>query len=628
MNRPAYRTWLAIFATFAVLAPNASAEDVPTRDQIADAYKWDLTTMYPNIAAWEADFERAEGLVKAIAGQQDVGFQVPATLLATLELREDTRWLVDKLVVYSHQLSDEDTRNNTALALKNRATALHVAFSEATAWIEPTLLEVPTATLRQWYRENDQLGIYAHYLENLIRQKPHTLSPREEELLAMTGGLGSSPSDTFNVLANGELQWKTTLDEDGREVPLSFARYSKFIRSPQRNVRQAAFEGFTGTLDQYRNTFAATLGGAIQGNILHARARGFDTPLASTMFPDNLPVAVYDNLVATINRNLPLLHRWAALRKEVTGVDKLHMYDLYQPLITGEQQDIDYDESVRWILEALEPLGPEYMRVANHGFSSRWIDVYETQGKRAGGYSWGSYDTQPYILINYNGTLRDVSVTAHEIGHSIHSYLTHENQPKIYGDYSGFVAEVAAIFNEILLEHYLLERAETTDDKLRLLNEQIDNLRGTVFRQVMFAEFEYAANDTALRGAAITADGLCKLYLDTFHKYWGPQLERDEIHGIYWACIPHFYMNHYVYRYATSYCAAVALAEKVIAGEPGAREAYLTFLKAGSSDYPIDVLKTAGVDMTTPAPVDATMRRFEKLVNEFERLLPQARAAR
>jgi oligoendopeptidase F len=613
------------FLTFApvmlvVLASTARAADVPTRDEIADQYKWDLSRIYADVDAWEADFARAEREIAALAERKTDAFESADELLATLKLRDEVRWLVDKLVVYSHQLSDQDTRIAAHLALKNRAVGLMVAYGEATAWLEPTLQQLDPAQLRAWYAASAPLQRYEHYLGNILRQKDHTLTVREEALLAMAGNVASSPGETYNVLKNAEMPWMSIEDEDGEQVKLSPGRFGKFIRSNDRRVRRDAFLGTMATIDQFRNTFAATLSGQVQANNLYAKARGFDSALASTLYPDNLPVDVVTSLVDTIHEHLPLLHRWAKVRKAALELDELHVWDLYQPLAQGSEREIEYDDAVVTVITALQPLGPEYCEPMEQGFQSRWIDVYETQGKRPGGYSWGSYETSPYILLNYNKTPEEMSTIAHEMGHSMHSFLSHANQPPVYGEYSMFVAEVAAIFNELLLQDYRLRASRSRAEKLALLNQNIDRLRATVFRQVMFFEFEYRAHELAQQGEALTADRLDKLYLDLFHEYWGPELVRDEEHGIYWARIPHFYMNHYVYRYASSYCAAAALAEKVLNKEPGALEAYLGFLKAGSSDYPLEILKRAGVDMTTPAPVRATMRRFERMVDEFEQL--------
>jgi oligoendopeptidase F len=622
------RHLISLAVAFAALATAAVAQQaVPTRDEIPEKYRWDLTTIYPTTAAWEADFAKAEKDIELLAKLEAQPLDSADALALLMTQREDTSWLVSKLVVYAYQSSDLDQRNNAALELRNRAGRLNVRLSEATAWIEPKLLTLSQHDLQRWMGESDTLAVYHHYLQNVLRQKQHTLPPDQERLIAMAGNIAGASRETYEILKNGEMEWPTMEGPDGAVVQLSPARFGKFIRSDDGRVRGDAFDGTMAAYRSLQNTYATTLSGAIQANVFYAKARGFDTPIEATMFPDNLPLSVYTNLVDTLNEHLPLMYRWADIRARAMGVEQLHDYDLYQPLVTGENEDIAYDDAVQIVQAALQPLGEEYGATIERGFNSRWIDVYETQGKRPGGYSWGSYDTNPFILLNYNGTMREVSTIAHEMGHSMHSYLTHKHQPKVYGNYSYFVAEVAAIFNEILLEDYLLKNAESREEKLRLLNEQIDNFRATVFRQTMFAEFEYAANELANNGEALTAEKLNKLYLDTFHKYWGPRLVRNEDHGVYWARIPHFYRNHYVYRYATSYCAAAALAERVLNEEPGAIEAYLGFLKSGSSAYPLEILRRAGVDMTTKAPIEAAMRRFEHLLDEFEKLNSDAEVA-
>jgi oligoendopeptidase F len=598
------------------------ATGVPAREQVPEKYRWDLTRMYADTPAWEGDLERAKKSTAELAGRRGQSLDSPEALRATLELRDDTRWLVDKLLVYASQLSDQDTRDNAALALKSRATTLYVALGQASAWIEPAVQALPEEHWRGWCESDPAVRVYRHDLENAARTKPHTLPAREEELLAMSGDLAAVPEATYSVLQNAELPWPIMRDEQNHEITLSSARLDKYLRSPDRRLRRDAFLGAMGAYAHFQNTFAATFSGTVQRDLFYARARGFDSALESVLFPDNLPMSVYTTLVRTAGEHLSLLHNWAALRKKVLGLDELHVYDLYQPLVAQGAPDIAYDDAVATILAALQPLGPEYVAIAKQGFASRWVDVYETQGKRTGGYSWGSYDTPPYIMVNYNGTPRNMSIVAHELGHSIHSYLTHEHQPKVYGGCDALTTETAAVVNELLLEDYRLRHAATREERMRLLNEQIDNLLTTTLRQVMFAEFEYAAHALAQRGEALTAERIGQLYQDTFHKYWGPDLVREGENAVYWARVPHFYMNHYVFRYALAYCAAVALAEDLLAEKPGARDAYLTLLKAGSSDYPLELLRRAGVDLTTPAPIEAALRRFERLTKELATLPP------
>ena len=624
-NRYLHQLLLWAVGTVICLPPAARAggqsSGVPTRDEIPEKYKWNLQAIYPDQRAWEADYARCQGMIDQLKQRKGTLAGSAQELLQTLELRDETMWLVDKLVVYANQLSDQDTGNGVALGLKSRATTLGVAFNQASSWIEPELLALPAETLRSWCQEHSGLTVYGHYLDNVIRQKAHTLSAREEELLAMAGSLATAPRDTFTVLSNAEMSWPAIKDEQGKEVTLSSGRFNKYLRSMDRRVRREAFFGCMKAFKAFENTYATTLNGAVQRDLYPTKARHFDSCLEYTLFPDNLPVSLYTNLVQTINRHLPLLHRWAKLRKEVLKLDELHVYDLYQPVVEGVDREIEYDGAVESIIAALAPLGAEYCAPMKRGFASRWIDVFETQGKRSGGYSWGSYDTPPFILLNYNKTLDEVSTIAHEMGHSMHSYFTHRNQPKVYGDYSYFVAEVAAIFNEILLQEHLLKNTDDPRERAFLLNHAIDRLRGTVFRQVMFAEFEQGVHEQAERGQALTAETMGKFYVDVFHKYWGPELVRDPEHAPYWARIPHFYRYFYVYRYATSYCAAAALAQGVLEDRPGALEAYLGFLKSGSSDYPLEILKKAGVDLTTPAPIEATMERFERMLDEIEPLL-------
>ncbi len=604
-----------------VVQGQEGSRELPTRDQIPQKYKWNLESMYASAQAWEADFERCETSIAKLEKRKGTLGKSAKDLYDTLELCYETYFMVDKLAVYAHQRSDENTGDSAAIGPKNRSITLGVSFDRAASWIEPEVLTLPEETLRSWCKQHSGLSVYEHYLDDVIRKKTHTLSTREEELLAMAGNLAAAPGSAFNVLSNAELIWPTIKDEKGEDVKLSSGRFNKYKRSSDRRVRRDAFMGCMKAFKGFENTIAATLNGAVQRDLFFARARGFDSCIEASLFPANLPLSVYTNLVDTINKNLSVQHRWAALRKKVLKVDELHVYDLYQPLVTAVDKEIEYDDGVAMIVEALAPLGREYCDAMKTGFASRWIDVYETKGKRSGAYSWGSYDTQPYILLNYTKTLNDVSTIAHEMGHSMHSYLTTKTQPKVYGNYSPFVAEVASTFNEILMEDHLLKNAADPQERLYLLNHAIDGLRATVVRQVMFSEFEHGIHTMAERGDALTADSMGKLYTETFYRYWGPDVARDEELNPYWGRIPHFYMNFYVYRYSTSYCAAAALVERVIDKEPGALEAYLGFLRAGSSDYPLDILRKAGVDMNTPAPIEATMRRYDQLVRQMERLL-------
>jgi oligoendopeptidase F len=621
VRRMPVRLIAAVLALPMAALAQPPAGELPTREQIPEKYKWNLAEIYADRDAWEGDFARCETMIADLAARKGSLAESPESLLAVLQLRDEAYWLADKLLVYAHQLSDQDMTDSEPLGLKSRSSALSVSFDEASSWIEPALQAMPEDTLRTWCGEQADLAVYKHYFDDVLRRKPHTLSSQGEELLAMAGNLAEAPQNAFAMLSNAELIWPMIEDEQGEPVQLSTARYNRFIQSTDRRVRRDAFFGCMKAFSSFENTFAATMDGTVQRDLYFARARGFDSCLQAALFPDNLPMSVYTNLVDTVNRHLPLLHRWAALRKRASGLDELHAYDLYQPIVSDACGEYPYDQAVEMIVAAMAPLGAEYCQPMADGFRSRWVDVYEAKGKRSGGYAWGSYDTHPYILLNHNGTLRDASIIAHEMGHAMHSFLTNKHQPKVHGRYSDFVAEVAAIFNEMLLEDYMLAHAEDRAERLRLLNHMIDQVRLNVFRQVMFAEFELAIHQMAERGEPLTAESMGRLYLDIFHKYWGPAVVRDPEHAVYWARIPHFYSDFYVYRYATSYCAAAALARDVLDEKPEARDAYLGLLKAGSSDYPLVLLRRAGVDMTAPAPIEAAMKRLQRLLEEMETLL-------
>jgi oligoendopeptidase F len=503
----------------------------------------------------------------------------------------------------------------------DRAMTLNVKLEEATAWFEPEILQLPASQLLDWCEKNPKLKVYTHQIQNLLRQKPHVLSTREEELMAMTGKLAATPRETFTMLADADMKFPTIKDEKGDDVQLSEGRYAFFMRSSDRALRERAFRK---TLEAYlacKNTFATTLAGSVQGDIFEARARHYGGALEAALAPDNLPVSVYENLIATIHQNLPALHRYMDIRRRKLGVDKVHLYDTFVPLIDGEAPRIGFDDAVKTISEGLAPLGPEYLEPMTIAFRSRWIDVYETQGKRSGAYSEGVYASHPYILMNYNDTYDAMFTTAHEMGHSMHTWFSQHNQPPVYGDYPIFLAEVASTSNEIILGDYLRKHAKNDEERLFLVNSLLENIRGTVINQTMWAEYEKLIHEQAEQGAPLTYETMSDVYRGLVVKYFGPSFECDpEVNG-YWLRIPHFYRGFYVYKYATSFAASVALSKGVLSGDARALNAYLGFMKAGSSDYPIEVLKKAGVDMSTPRPIQDTMDLFSQLLDELEKLL-------
>jgi len=617
-------TGMVLMATWnwtALAADPQGTGEVPNRSAIADKYKWNLKDMYADTAAWEADLKKVEAAVSELAAQKGKASQSPTALAEFLKLQEDTGVRLEKVFAYAHMLSDQDTRESSAQALQERARNVAVQFSEALSWFEPEILSLPEGQLLKWCAENEPLKIYKHHFENLVRQQKHVLSAREEELLAMAGKMAGTPHQAFNMLTNADMKFPTIKDGDGKDVELSEGRYQLFLQSPDRALRERAFKGTLGAYLQYKNTLAALLAGSVNGDVFEARARKYDSALQAALEPDNVPDAVYKNLIATIHEHLPKLHRYYELRRQRLGVDKVHLYDLFVPLIEGEAPRIDYEPAVEKVIAGLAPLGPEYLDPMKKGFSSGWIDVYETQGKRSGAYSMGTYATHPFMLLNYNNTYEEMFTVAHEMGHSMHTWFTQHNQPPVYGDYPTFLAEVASTCNEVILGDYLRKNAKDKAEKLYLLNMAIEAIRGTVITQTMWAEYEMLVHAAAERNEPLNYEALGKIYAELVKEYYGPAYAHDvEVDG-YWARIPHFYRAFYVYKYATSYCASVALADRILKQEPNALQDYLGFLKSGSSDYPIDILKRAGVDMSSPKPIQATMELFGKLLDEMEKEL-------
>ncbi len=600
------------------------AVNVAERGDIETKYLWATENIFPNVDAWEKEYAAVEKQVAELGKFKGSLGKDAKHLVEVLQMRDDTESRLDRVYVYSSLLSDQDTRVGEKLAMKSRSRSLAVKYNEATSWMEPELTSIPFETLKSWMRVNKDLALYDQAFDDLFRRKKYILSPREEELMAMTGEMQSTPGQAYSLLANADLKFPTMKDEKGNTVELSDSAFYVFMRSSDRRVRSDAYKGIVGAYRDYRNTAAALLNGAVQNHIYTVKARGYDSCLAAALNDSNIPVKVYQTLVDTVNKNLPLLHRYQKIRERVLGFkDGVHAYDLFAPLIEGQTLEFTYEEAVETIIKALAPLGPNYLTPMQKGFDSRWVDVFPTKGKRSGAYSSGTFLTQPYILLNFHGGYEDMSTLAHEMGHSMHSFFSRNTQPYIYSNYTIFCAEVASTCNEIIMQNYILERTTDPKKKLYLIGEFLEGIRGTVFRQTMFSEFEQRIHELAEQGQPLTADKLGSEYGTIMKKYYGPSYTHDDIVDNYWIRIPHFYYNFYVYKYATSYCAASNIANRVMAGEPGAVDAYMRFLKSGSSKYPVDQLKEAGVDMTTPQPIEAGMKIFENLLDQAEALIKQ-----
>jgi oligoendopeptidase F len=598
-----------------------NSKEIPKRDQVPVERTWRLEDIFETDKAWEQELEAVKELYPAISEFQGKVTESAETLLKLLKLQDEISGRLAKLFTYAHMRYDQDTTNSFYQELNNKAETLLTQASSTMSFIVPEILSLEDQQVEAFLSENEELKLYKHYLEDVLRQRPHVLSEKEEVLLAEVSEVTSSASQTFGMLNNADLEFPTLKNEDGEEVDLTHGRYTQFLQSEDRRVREDAFNAMYDTFGKFKNTFSSTLSGQIKGDNFFAKTRKYESARQSALDSNNIPEAVYDNLVEAVNEKLPLLHRYVELRKEVLDLDEVHMYDLYAPLVKEVDMKIPYDEAKDLVLKGLKPLGDDYVRKLEEGFENRWIDVEENKGKRSGAYSSGVYGTNPYILLNWQDDVNNLFTLAHELGHSLHSYYTRENQPYRYGNYSIFVAEVASTCNEALLNDYLLKETDDKQRKLYLLNHFLEGFRGTVFRQTMFAEFEHDIHVRAQNGEPLTAEKLTKLYYDLNKKYFGENIVIDEKIGLEWARIPHFYYNYYVYQYATGYSAATALASQILEKGDEAVNLYLDFLKSGSSDYPIEVLKRAGVDMTSKQPILAALDVFEEKLNEFESLI-------
>ncbi|MES5925609.1 oligoendopeptidase F [Bacillus cereus group sp. MG9] len=598
------------------------AKSLPNRNEIEEASTWRLEDIFQTDAEWEKEFQAIKELLPKLTEFKGKLGDSADNLLEALQYEDEISMRLGKLYTYAHMRYDQDTTNSVYQALNDRATNLYSQVSSSTAYIVPEILSISEDTLQTFLQENRELSVYEHALEEITRQRPHVLSEAEEALLAEASEVMSASSNTFGMLNNADLKFPSIKGEDGEEVEITHGRYIQFLESDDRRVREDAFKAVFETYGKFKNTFASTLSGAVKRNNFNARIRKYDSARQAALSNNNIPEAVYDQLVETVNDNLHLLHRYIDIRKRALGLDELHMYDLYTPLVQEVKMNVKYEEAQDLLLKSLNVLGDEYVEILKEAYENRWVDVYENKGKRSGAYSSGAYGTNPYILMNWHDNVNNLYTLAHEFGHSVHSYYTRKTQPHVYCDYSIFVAEVASTCNEALLNDYLLKTTEDKKERLYLLNHYLEGFRGTVFRQTMFAEFEHIIHKKVQEGHAVTPDMLTEIYYDLNKKYFGDALVIDKEIGLEWSRIPHFYYNYYVYQYATGFSAATALSKQILEeGQPAVERYINEFLKAGSSDYPIEVLKKAGVDMASPEPVKEALQVFEEKLNELEALL-------
>lgn len=600
----------------------AAVKKLPTRSEIKVEDTWRLEDIFPTDDAWEKEFQDVKELVPGVTAYQGKLADSANVLYEALQKQDQLLERISKLYTYAHMRYDQDTTNSFYQGLDARIKALYSQVASALAYIVPEILSIDEEKVKAFLNEKEELKLYEHALEEINLQRPHVLTAEQEALLAEASEVMNASSNTFGMLNNADLEFPSIKDENGEEVEVTHGRYIRFLESADRRVREDAFKAVYGTYGKFTNTFSSTLSGQVKQDNFNAKVRHYQSARHAALSANNIPETVYENLVNTINKNLPLLHRYIKLRKKVLGLEELHMYDLFTPLVPDVKMEIPYEEAKDIILKGLAPLGEDYLNVLKEGFDNRWVDVHENKGKRSGAYSSGTYGTNPYILMNWQDNVNNLFTLAHEFGHSVHSYYTRKTQPFAYGDYSIFVAEVASTCNEALLNDYMLKTIDDEKKRLYLLNHYLEGFRGTVFRQTMFAEFEHLIHQKAQNNEALTAELFTKEYYDLNVKYFGKEnMSIDEEIGLEWARIPHFYYNYYVYQYATGFSAATALSKQILEEGQPAVDRYLEFLKSGSSDYPIEVLKKAGVDMTSSTPIEEACKVFEEKLNEMESLL-------
>ncbi len=615
----------ALLLALSVLAPNAVHAQERDRAGVPDHYKWNLADLYPSDEAWRSAKNAVVKDIPRLAVFKGTLGQSAQKLADALDAVNRVAKDFQRVAVYAGLISDQDTRVSQYQGMQQEIQQVGATFGETVAYVEPEILKIDKATLEGWVAKDARLKSYAHYLDDIQRRRAHTLSDAEEKLMASSSLVNSQPSSIYNIFSNADFPYPSVTLSDGKTVKLDASGFELARRAASREDRKKVMSTFFNELGKYRGTFGATLNGQVQSDEFVAGARHYENALESSLDGANIPPSVYTKLVEGVNQGLPTFHRYLQLRRKMLKLPDLHYYDLYAPLVATADLNFTPEETQKNVLAALEPLGPAYTTAIKKAFNERWIDLMPTEGKKSGAYSNGAaYDVHPYMLINYNGKYADMTTVAHELGHTMQSYLSNSAQPFHLANYPIFVAEVASTFNEALLIDYMLRTIKDPDTRLSLLGNYLENIKGTVFRQTQFAEFELRIHEMAEKGEPITGEALDKAYLEIVRKYYGHDKQvcivDDEVQHE-WAFIPHFYLDFYVFQYATSFTASAALSEKVLEGDPAATKRYLEFLSAGGSKYPIDLLKDAGVDMTTGEPLRLTLQKMNRVMDEMDRIL-------
>ena len=590
------------------------------RSTIENKFKWTIDEMYPNEESIEKDIQKVKELIEEVKRYKGILADSEENIFKALNISEEASRILQNLYVYTHMKSHEDTRINKNQSNATKIDMLSTELSMATSYMVPEIIAMDNEKLEN-YLKTERLSHYKKYVDDILRLKPHTLNEREEELLASVADLSGVPENVYDMMSYADMKFPEIEDENGEKVRVTHSNFSLFLKSKDARVRKDAFEAMYGIYGQYKNTFASTLYGGIKSEIFYAKTRKYESALQGSLFQDNVSVNVYNNLIDAVHENLDTLNDYIDLKKKFLGLDKINMYDLYVPLTENFDMEISYEKAQEIILEALKPLGEEYLENVKKAFAEGWIDVYGNEGKQGGAYSWGSYDSKSYILMSYKDDLNSLFTLIHEMGHSMHSFYSKNNQPYLYSGYKIFVAEVASTLNELLLINYLLKNAESKEERVYLLNYYLEQFRTTVYRQTMFAEFEKICHGKVEEGEPLTAEDFNNIYYDLNKKYYGESCEVNEEIALEWARIPHFYSNFYVYKYATGFSAASALSKQILEEGESAVSRYKEFLKSGGSEFPLDQLRKAGVDMEKKESVDEALHVFKDLVKQLEKEL-------
>jgi oligoendopeptidase F len=613
---------LSFVVCLAGLAPaGAQSGALKNRSEINPSLTWNLSDLYADAKAWESDYSRLEKVLIPKAASYQGKLSDAKNVLEALRASDDCSRLADKLYLFAGLRSDEDTSDSARTEMRSRIESLYARASVARAYIRPEILALSEQTIRSFIAD-PQFADYAHSLDALLLKKKHTLPREQEEILSGAAETAGAMQNVYAKLSYADVTVPEIKDKNGKKIQITESSYQALLKDGDRDLRRRAFESRYAFYAAHRNTFAELMNYEVKKNIFYARAYKYNTSLEASLADDFIPRQVYDNLIASVNARLPYLRRYVELRKKALGVDKVRLYDMYYPFSRGFSRSLSYDDAKKMILTGLTPLGGKYLEDLSSIFSSRWADVYETKGKKSGGYCWGAYDTHPYVLLNFNDTVDEMLTVAHEMGHAMHNNYSAKNQPYPNSDTAIFTAEVASTTNELLMTKYLIRNAKSDDEKLFYLDQIVEQIRGTVYTQVMYSEFESLMHERAEKGDALSADSLRAMWKSLMEKYYGPEFASDDLGTLWWARIGHFYRCFYVYKYATSISAANQIVKNMDDGKNAdAQKKYLSFLKSGSSDYPVELLKKAGVDMTTPQPVDSILSDFNGYVDEMERIL-------